>query len=193
MKRFTILLLVAMLVVAAVGIVQARKITPTGCGQDDLVTFLGNVVTQHNLMRDYTQTMCFGNVNVASHGYQVKVGQAAANLAPYSIAGRVYSVASAVVTMAGTAQSTLTNRFYLISINSDGTATCTAGTAVASGSTPTMHAPPSGYCPIAGVYVTASGTFTPGTSTFGGVLTQPLTFVNLSYVDLGTDLSLDSF
>jgi len=199
MNRFTILAL--MIVLVAFGsAVFSGDITDKGMYQKDLYTFLSNVVTvvnelksDFNSSRSALNAQMFGSVAAASDTAKLKFNQAATPV--FQIGGVVYTSASTTVTLAGGAQTTQTNRFYLISVNSANTATCTAGTAVAAGSTPAMHAPPAGYCPVAGIYITASGTFTPGTSSPWDGVHGPTTIVNLSSVDAGSavaasDLSL---
>ena len=74
--------------------------------------------------------------------------------------------AATEVALTGSEQAISTKRFYLVSVDSAGSFTCTAGTAVAAASTPALPETPSGDVAVAAVLVETDGatTFDPGTT-----------------------------
>jgi hypothetical protein len=158
--------------------------------QKDLVTFLTSVITQVssiatavNANRTEMNTMSLGYCGLASNTAAVQTTVTC----PYKIYNIAYQKAAATgIALTGSALSSGTQALYLISLDSAGNATCTAGTAVANTATPVLPAVPSGYCPIAYLkLVNANGTFTPGTTNLGQT-GQTVTFYNLSGMPSGT-------
>lgn len=170
-------------------------ITPNGMGQGDLYTFLSNVVTMCNEIksdlnayRTEHNNICLGFSGLASDTAAVQTTVTF----PYRIGNLTYQKAAASgIALTGSALSSGTQALYLFSVNAAGTATCTAGTAVANSATPVWPSAPSGYCPFGGIKLsTANGTFTPATTVFG-IENQTVTFYNLSGYPSGTSATSD--
>ncbi len=164
MKKFLVGFLLASLVFGGTALV-AGNITSTGIYQKDLYTFLSNVVTFVNGIKSQTNT-----ANLVSGGLATGANATCyktANAISYMIAGKLYNKAATdnIAATACTAQSASKYRLYLISIDSAGTCTVTAGTETST-DTAVLPAQTASKVPIGAIKVQtgAGGTFTMGTS-----------------------------
>jgi len=179
-KKLVGLLLVALLLFGGGFYVTAGDITSTGQSWADVYKLLKNLVTNVQ-----NQSHSYGNI---SYNSTTPSGIDINNAIDYSIAGIMYQKAATDYTAptAATVQAVSTECLYLFSLNSSGTLTVTKGTATATTGGAILPDLPASSAPIGYVKIntSAAGTFTMGTTTFGGVGVTA-TFYNLGTMPSG--------
>jgi len=176
MKRFPVLIVLALMLGVSVLPSFAGDITDKGMYQKDLFTFLSNVVTICNAQKASANLILSGGQNqpLSVSGFVVEaVGSATFKTTAtldFVIDDALYSFAastSIAIATAPAAQVATTSCIYLASIDAAGAITWTKGTNVAHGSTPSCPAVPADTCPIAEIKVDLTGaasSFTLGTT-----------------------------
>lgn len=192
MKKFTFMFLVAVLCIAT--FVEARSITPTGMNQGDLVAYLTLMQTRVNQAGEGA-TLTYPNVHKHADGSTtVDIG----TTFTYSIGDYLYSktASDTIASVSASAQATGTSALYLLSLDSTGSVTTTAGTAVTYGSTPAWPSLPASSAPFGGIRVDilsdATAGFTLGTTAFNYDASATVTVYNLGMVP-DSDLDITNF
>lgn len=166
-----------------------KTISKTGMDQDSLVEFLGNIVTNFNLLRATNNNMCYGYAGLAEGTGAATIKTTAA--ISFSINGVMYTKAiTDNIAMTACAQQAIsTYCLYLASIDSAGTVTLTKGTSAAT-DTATLPATPANNVAFGYVKVVtdATHTFTSGTTDLSATGITG-TYVNLAFNTISSEVS----
>lgn len=160
MKNFIFLLIIAVLVAFSVGAQVAETgieyISETAMSQRALFNYL-----QRQRIQDYNRATTSGELNATGDEIQIKKD------VHYILDGYFHTlVATDTPGFSATIQASGTRRIYLLSVNAAGTATCTAGVAVAGSATASPPSVPADHIPFGYLNVLANNAFTLGTTDF---------------------------
>ena len=160
MKNTFFLLVVSVLisfsVAAQIAETGVEYISGTAMSQRALFNYL-----QRQRVQDYNRATTSGELNPTGDEIQIKKD------VHYILDGYFHTLsATDTPGFSADVQASGTRRIYLLSVNADGTATCTAGVAVAGSATASPPNVPADHIPFGYLNVLANDAFTLGTTNF---------------------------